>query len=316
MKAFKNTIQAAFLLAITLLSTVSLAQQQGMFTQYMFNGLAINPAYAGSHETLSLTALTRYQWVGIDGAPNTQSFSAHAPIKKEQIALGLQLFNDDIGVSKTFNMFAAAAYRINFDKTTLSLGLQLGFSSYKSNVSTLNPIWDNNDIALSEDVREPFKPNMGTGAYYYGDRFYLGLSLPTLFNATINSFEIEDTGLTYESGTSRRHVFLTGGYVFDLGHHFKLKPSGLIKYVAGAPIQMDINLNLLIDEVIWVGTSYRSGESLDFLLELQLTSSLRFGYAYDYILNDINMISSGSHELMLNYRIEFKKDRVTSPRYF
>ncbi|PIB35524.1 hypothetical protein BFP72_09035 [Reichenbachiella sp. 5M10] len=292
------------------------AQQQGMFTQYMFNGLALNPAYAGSQETLSLTALTRYQWVGIDGAPNTQTFSAHAPFKKDRIALGLQLYNDNIGVSNTFSTFVSAAYRINFEKATLSMGLQLGFSSYKSDVTALNPVFDLDDVALSENVHEPFKPNMGTGAYFYSDRYYIGLSLPTLFNSTINSFDIDDSNLTYKSGTSKRHTYLTAGYVFDLGTHFKLKPSTLLKYVAGAPIQFDINANLLIDEVVWVGVSYRNGESIDFLVELLITSDLRLGYAYDYTLNDLNNISQGSHELMLNYRIEFKKDNITSPRYF
>ncbi|UXP31767.1 type IX secretion system membrane protein PorP/SprF [Reichenbachiella agarivorans] len=319
MRKLKSNIipRLVILLCIMMTGASTYAQQQGMFTQYMFNGLAINPAYAGSHETLSLTALTRYQWVGFDGAPNTQSFSAHAPFKKDRIALGLQLYNDNIGVSQTFSTFVSAAYRINFEKSTLSLGLQLGFSSFKSDVTSLNPVYDFNDVALSQNVNEPFKPNMGSGAYYYySDRFYVGFSMPMMFNQTINSFDIDDSNLSYKSGQAKRHMFLTGGYVFDLNTHFKLKPSVLLKYVAGAPVSVDINTNLLIDEVLWVGVSYRNGESVDFLLELQITSGLRFGYAYDYILNDINNVSNGSHELMLNYRIEFKKDNITSPRYF
>ncbi|MBU2913171.1 PorP/SprF family type IX secretion system membrane protein [Reichenbachiella agariperforans] len=309
-------LRVALFLLMIMASGAVFAQQQGMYTQYMFNGLALNPAYAGSHETLSLTALTRHQWVGLDGAPNTQTFSAHAPLKKDQIAMGLQVYNDNIGVSQTFSTFVSAAYRINFEKATLSLGLQLGFSSFKSDVTSLNPVFDLNDVALSENVREPFKPNIGTGAYYYSDRYYIGFSLPTLLNSTINTFEIDDSNLTYKSGEAKRHMFLTGGYLFDLGTHFKIKPSALIKYVSGAPMQFDINANLLIDEVIWVGASYRINESIAFLLELNLTDDLRFGYTYDYTLNDLSNVSSGTHEIMLNYRVEFKKNNVTSPRYF
>lgn len=314
MNKVKLIVFALGLVIMTSLS--SYAQQQGMFTQYMFNGLALNPAYAGSHETLSLTAMTRYQWAGLDGAPNTQTFSAHAPVKNDQIALGLQLYNDNIGVSRTFTTNIAGAYRINFEKSVLSMGLQLGFSSYRSDVTTLNPVFDFNDVALSENVNEPFNPNMGAGLYWYSEKYYVGFSVPTLFNSTINSFDIEGSGLTYESGDSKRHMYLTGGYVFDLGTHFKLKPNGLIKYVHGAPIQIDINANLLINEVAWFGLSYRNGESISVLLELLITSDFRFGYSYDYILNDLKTISSGSHEIMLNYRIEFKKDKITSPRYF
>lgn len=286
--------------------------QQGIYSQYMFNGLALNPAYAGSDGTLSLTGLTRHQWVGIEGAPNSQTFSMHAPIKSKKIAVGMMLYNDKIGVSKTTSLYGSGAYLINFEKSTLSMGLQFGFTSFQYNYSDLENI-DQNDVAVSENINEPFKPNAGMGLYYYSKKHFVGFSLPTLINSTveINSSDIPNSA----SNIVTRHVFLTGGYSFTINHHLILTPSTLIRYVSGNPLHIDINANLEIDEVLHVGISYK-GESISGLFQILLTQSLRFGYAYDYGLTDLNTNHSGSHELMLNYRFEFKKDKLSTPRSF
>jgi type IX secretion system PorP/SprF family membrane protein len=287
-------------------------QQQGMFTQYMFNGLAINPAYAGSQESLSLTALARQQWTGLQGAPSTQTFSAHSPIKNEKVALGALFVNDKIGVIKQTGFHAAYAYRIQTRKATLSLGLQAGFTSYRAEFSPLF-VQDPNDPYFNNNNVNEFLPNFGTGAYYYSDRFYLGFSVPQLIN---NSYKKENNN-AFTGVLQVRHYFLTGGYVFDFNPSLKLKPNVLLKAVEGAPLAVDLNANLLLKEVVWLGLSYRSLQSLSVLLELQLTDQFRMGYAYDFATSaSPNNLRYGSHELMLQYRFAYSKTKLITPRYF
>ena len=287
-------------------------QQQAMFTQYMFNGLAINPAYAGSQESLSLTALGRQQWTGLDGAPSTQTLSVHSPIKNEKVALGALFVNDKIGVVRQTGFQACYAYRIQMRKGTLSLGLQAGFTSFRSEYSTLF-VQDPNDPYFNSNDINKFLPNFGTGAYYYSERFYLGLSVPQLVS---NSYKRESSN-ALSSVLQVRHYFLTSGYVFDINPSLKLKPSMLLKAVEGAPLALDLNANLLLKEVVWLGLSYRSFQSLSALLELQLTDQFRLGYAYDFATSSRQKgLTFGSHELMLNYRFAYTKTKVITPRYF
>ncbi len=284
------------------------AQQQVMYTQYMFNGLAINPAYAGSHETLSLTALAREQWTGIDGAPSTQTFSAHAPIKAKRIALGLLVLNDEIGVTSQTGAYASYAYKINFEqKGTLSMGISGGFTYFNaafSEVSQSDPSFGNADI-------QEFQPNVGVGFYYYTDRFFAGISTPQLLETTF------DQNNNDSDSKLLRHYFATAGYVIDLNSYLKFKPHALIKYVEGAPLQLDLNASVLFQEVIWLGVSWRSFDSLDGILQIQATPQFQIGYAYDFLTTtDLSRVNGGSHEIMLNYRFSFSKNKVVTPRYF
>lgn len=291
-------------------------QQQVMFTQYMFNGTAINPAMVGSHETLSFTALAREQWIGIEGAPSTQTFSLHAPLTKDKIALGALFMRDQIGVSTQNTFFAAYAYRINFDKGTLSMGLQAGFSDYRSNLVGLNPNNQNSiDQSIGNNLTGSFLPNVGTGVYYYARRFYAGFSVPLLLNNFIDE-DFGDIDAVVNRPDLERHYFGMFGFVFDLGPKMKVRPSTLIKMVDGAPVNVDLNVSFLFDEVIWFGLSYRSLESLSALIELQATKKFKLGYAYDFTVNNLNNFTTGSHELMLNYRFSFERDRIITPRYF
>lgn len=286
----------------------AMAQQQVMFTQYMFNGLAINPAYAGSQESLSLTALAREQWTGIEGAPSTQTFSAHSPFNQDKIGVGLLVLHDQIGLTEQTGVFGSYAYRIGFKNGhKLSMGLQAGFSHYNSRfsrVSSTDPAFAN------QDVRE-MKPNFGFGLYYTSNRMYIGASVPQLAE---NIFDRKNK----ESNINLvRHYFLTAGYVFDLNEALKLKPNLLVKAVEGAPVELDLNANLLIKEVIWVGVSWRSFDSVDALLQLQLTDKLQLGYSYDIATTAaLSSINAGSHELMLNYRLGLSKSKIITPRYF
>ncbi|MEQ8903722.1 type IX secretion system membrane protein PorP/SprF [Ekhidna sp.] len=298
-----------FILLIFGLSVSIHAQQQVMFTQYMFNGLVLNPAYAGSHESISLTALNRIQWVGIDGAPNTQTFSVHSPVPGKNIGLGAFFVRDNIGVTTQNNFFLSYAYRMQMSRGILSFGLQGGFSDTNVSYDDLG-IGDSN-LSGAEST---FKPNFGAGIYYLTDRFYAGASVPYIMR---NSSDDEGNSLQSDISTEQiQHYYITSGAVFDLSPLIKLKPSFLIKAVSGAPVEFDLNANVLFDDKLWLGVSYRSFDSIDLLLELQLNTQLRLGYAYDITTSDLRKVNSGSHEIMLNYRFVFAKSKIVTPRYF
>lgn len=289
----------------------SYAQQEAMFTQYMFNGLALNPAYAGSHESLSATLLFRDQWTGMPGAPSTQTFSVHSPIKNARIALGLQFIHDKIAVFDQYGVTGSYAYRIFTDKGTLSLGLQLGFTSYSADINSLTT-YVPNDPVFQGSVNKVM-PSFGAGIYYYTDRFYVGLSAPQLVTNSLTDDVIEIDA----DARQERHYFLTAGHMFPISRNVQLKPNVLIKAVEGAPLQMDLNLNALFSEVLWLGVSWRSLSDFDALIELQLTDQLLLGYSYDFAsTTDLARVNSGSHELMLNYRFRYSKNKVITPRYF
>jgi type IX secretion system PorP/SprF family membrane protein len=275
----------------------------------MFNSLPINPAYAGSHEHLSATVIARKQWLKIDGAPSTQTLSVHAPIYKSKMGLGLTAINDQIGVTSNTGLYGAYAYRIKFKKSILALGLQVGFTNYVSRYSQLEVRTPNDPAFASDDVRF-FLPNFGGGAYYYSDRYYIGFSVPHILDHLGNNTNVAHNALQYQ------HYFLTAGYVFDLSPQLKLKPSTLIRAVEGAPIQADVNATLMINDVLWIGLSYRTSTALVFITQVMLTDQLSFGYAYDAALNSIKTVSMASHEVMLNYRFVYFRKNVVAPRYF
>lgn len=294
------------MMLVALMTETVMGQQQVMFTQYMFNGLAINPAYAGHAGALSATALTRHQWVGVEGAPNTQTLSVHTPITKNKIAVGALIYRDQIGLTTETGLIGSYAYRINFGKGNLSMGMQFGFSDYRNNQANANQgsVLTPDDYANAQAT----KPNIGAGFFYSTERFYLGVSSPFLLN---NKIETADDPVE-----QIRHLYAMSGFVVDLNRHLKLKPSVLLKAVQGAPLEMDFSAMLLIEDRVWVGLAYRSFDSIDFLLELQLSSKFRLGYAYDYSVTALNTVNSGSHELMLNYILSFSRSRVITPRYF
>lgn len=283
------------------------AQQDPMFSQYMFNMLTVNPAYAGSRDVLSLTAMRRWQWVNIDGAPRTTTFSADMPIANERMGLGLIAYNDQLGVTKTNSAYLIYSYRIRMEKGTLAFGMQAGFSNYRSDLTSLRTT-DVSDDNLGSNVNKML-PNVGAGIYYNTDRFYVGISTPKLLNNKIGNDAVSNA-------IQKRHLFVMAGYVFHVSELFKLKPSVLGKYVEGAPLQLDGNLNLWFNDFIGLGASFRSGDALAAMLEIQATDQLRFGYAYDYALTKLNNYTSGTHEIMLRYELGFGKTKIITPRYF
>jgi type IX secretion system PorP/SprF family membrane protein len=286
---------------------VANAQQQVMFTQYMFNGLAINPAYAGSHETLSATALMRQQWTGLDGAPSTQTFSVHSPIRNQKMALGGLFLHDKIGLTSQTGAYLSYAYRISFlNGGKLSMGLQGGFTNYNAKFSLVSMT----DPSFQNNINE-WHPNIGAGLFYSTQRFYAGFSLPQLIQTDFDKANLDSDSKMV------RHYFATAGYVFDVNENLKLKPNLLLKYVSGAPLQIDLNANLLIKEIIWLGLSWRSFDSFDAIFQLQLSDRLQVGYSYDFATtSEIKRVNSGSHEIAILYRIPMKRDRIVTPRYF
>jgi type IX secretion system PorP/SprF family membrane protein len=298
-----------FIIFIVLLSSSkTFAQQQVMFTQYMFNQMGINPAYAGNHKTLSLTALAREQWTGIEGAPSTQTLSIHSPIKNQRLGVGLLFLHDKIGVTTQTGVYNAYSYSIPFrNGGSLAFGLQGGFITYNARYSLVS---DSDPTFATGDIKETH-PSFGAGVFYNTKRFYVGLSVPQLLQTTF------DRNNPDSDSKMVRHYFLTTGYVFKLDRHLKLKPNILIKAVSGAPVQFDLNLNLLMHEVLWVGLSWRSFESVDALLQLQVSKKLQFGYSYDFsTTTKLSRINGGSHEIMLNYRVIQKRSKIITPRYF
>ncbi|WP_247231671.1 type IX secretion system membrane protein PorP/SprF [Telluribacter sp. SYSU D00476] len=321
---------AMALLTLGVGSTEVLAQQDKMYSQYMFNMMALNPAYAGSRDVLSATGLYRNQWVNVDGAPKTMTFTLDAPINKERVGLGLQVYNDQIGLQNETGVFASYAFRIKVgDRSTLGLGLQAGAISFKWDLTEarLNP-GGTVDPAFATNISK-ILPNFGTGIYISNDKSYFGVSVPQLI---VNNLSDYDSG--EHRAKQRRHAYMMAGFVVGLSNSLKLKPSMLVKYANGAPLGFDGNINLWINDRLALGTSYRrnqystlqnsaemyTSDAVVGMLEVQLTDQFRIGYAYDMMLNGLRQsnlsINSGSHEVMLRYEFGFSKSKILTPRYF
>jgi type IX secretion system PorP/SprF family membrane protein len=298
---------------ITSFAGVLAAQQVATYSQYMFNGLAINPAYAGHHDALSATALGRFQNVGLKGAPNTQTFSAHSPLVNNKGSVGLLVIHDQLSVINQTGVHFSYAYRIPLNsnqrnQTKLSFGLQGGVSMYNAKYTELETR-DQNDPAFASDIRES-RPNIGAGLFLNNNDYYIGLSMPSMLN---NVFE---RGEDYETVYQSKPIILTGGYVFLINRMFKLKPNFLFKAIDNRPVEFDLNVNGLFDEVLWFGLSYKSSRQVVMMTQLQVTEQIQFGYSYTLSAGPIRVVELGTHEVMLNYRFWFNKKGVVSPRYF
>ncbi|WP_266364388.1 PorP/SprF family type IX secretion system membrane protein [Tellurirhabdus rosea] len=316
---------ATFLLLLAFVSPRGVqAQQDKMFSQYMFNMLALNPAYAGSRDVLSMTGLYRNQWGGIEGAPQTATFTIDAPVNRERVGLGLQVYNDRLGEWNETGAFASYAFRIKVgERSTLALGLQGGAVNVRwalSGVETGQP----GDPAFARDIVKTL-PNFGTGIFLSNDRSYLGVSVPQLLKNRLSDY---DSGPN--RAVQRRHAYAMGGFVIGLSPTLKLKPSTLVKYAEGAPLGIDGNLNLWIADRIGVGASYRrnqfntlgnyTNDAVVAMLEVQLSDQLRLGYSFDRMLNNLGRTKGGfgpqTHEIMLRYEFGFGKNKILTPRYF
>ncbi len=308
----KHLIKVCWIVLVLLISKSNFAQFDPMFTQYMFNELNINPAYAGSRDQISTTALIREQWVGLSGAPSTQTLSAHAPAMNKKLGVGLTVLNEAIGVSKRTGVNLNGAYRIPMDRNTLSFGLQLGMVSLRENLTDLNLLADNQ---FQINTGRRMAPNFGFGTYYQTPDWYLGLSIPRMVQ---NRLDVTSGTAKVQNKLNMKdwHYFVTAGLVQTLSPGVKLRPSAMMKAVSGAPVQLDLSCNALFNDVVWAGLAYRTKSSVSLLLGAQLTQQLRLGYAYDYSTKTIRDAVGGSHEIMLGFDFSFDKNKIVSPRYF
>ncbi|UPZ13631.1 type IX secretion system membrane protein PorP/SprF [Flavobacterium humidisoli] len=291
------------------------AQQDPEYTHYMYNMSVVNPAYAtGVPAMMNFGGLYRTQWVGAYGAPKTFTFFGHTAIN-DKIEAGISFLSDDIGdgAKKENNVYADFAYVLKLGgKNKLSLGLKAGFSSMQSNFNGFRFTDPQTDIAFSENINAT-KPNIGVGAYYFRDNLYVGLSAPNL----LKSKYIEEKSGVNAFGSEEIHTFLTAGYVFQLNNALKLKPAFMSKFVKGAPITLDVSANVLYNEKFEFGASYRIDDSVSALFNINVTPTLRVGYAYDYTLTNFGQFNSGTHEIMLLFDLDLLgKGFDKSPRFF
>lgn len=305
------------------LATAMFAQQDAQYTQFMFNKLAYNPAYAGSYETTCITCLYRTQWVGIEGAPTSITLGAHAPLMNRKVGVGLNLAYDDIGFTRRINASLAYSYRIKVGQGALALGVQGTLESLRVDWDEADPtqLFDN---SIPTGTPSKFAPNFGAGLYYNSERFYVGLSVPHILDTNID-FGADAVNTTAELiSNQERHYFLMAGVVVDLGEKVRMKPAFLAKYVQDAPFDADINLSFLFYDRVWLGATYRLGgssqkgfgESIDAVLQLYLTQQLKLGVAYDFTLSELADYSDGTFEVSLDYCFKYKKAKLINPRFF
>jgi type IX secretion system PorP/SprF family membrane protein len=288
------------------------AQQDPHYTQYIFNGLSLNPAYAGSRGTLSGMFFFRNQWTGFPGAPVTQSFSYHMPGAKQRAGYGISVMNDKIGYTQQQWITLSYAYIIPLgERAHLAFGLRGGAMNYRINYNRVEAN-DLQDPVITNNVRSLLMPNVGTGVYFSNDRLYAGLSMPHILNTPLVSQEPGRTAVA----RLYRHVYFTTGYVLGLHNRVQWKPSILVKYSPAAPVEVDVNLMAFVAQRLWVGASWRSRDAVAIMMDLQIARQFRIGYAYDYGTTPLRKYHTGTHEILLGFELSSKKSKMKSPRYF
>ena len=299
------------LLLITLFSVQLNAQQDPQYTQYMYNMNIINPAYTGTTEGLAVGALYRSQWVGLDGGPETFTFNIHSPVGK-QVGLGLSVISDQIGPVNETNAYVDFSYTIPVGNTTkLAFGLKGGFTFHDIGIaeSQINLI-DTGDPFFANAINET-TPNIGAGVYFYKpNKYYVSVSMPNI----LNGVHLDANGRNI--GSESEHLFAAAGYVINLSENFKLKPHALLKYAMDAPVSYDINANVFMYDLVEVGVGYRLEDSFSGMINFQVYDNLRIGYAYDAIRSDLDIVTNSSHEIFINFDLNFSKKVSRYTRYF
>ena len=313
----KRSIILLFIITSSLLivDTKVNAQTEPMYSQYMYNMLGVNPAYAGNREATSLNFFQRNQWIGLKGAPKTTSISIDQAAKDGKIGIGFQAYDDRLGVESAtgFNAILSSRVKVS-DKGILSGGISFGLMNYRITLNdVLNRYTPADPSFISSAKPSQWNPSVGIGIYYNTDKMYLGISTPSILRSRLAKYE------NFASGIQKMdnfHLFATAGFVYEINEEIKLKPSTMLKVVSGAPIEADINLNLWLKDLLGIGGSYRTGDAFVGMVEIQATDNLRFGYAYDMPFSPLKYFAKGSHEIMLRYEIGNFKTRIKSTRYF
>ena len=287
------------------------AQQDPHYTQYMYNMSVINPAYAGSKESLSGGLLYRKQWVEIEDAPTTGTFFIHSPVGRN-VGLGLSVITDKIGPVEENNIYGDFSYTLNLGgEHRLSFGLKAGATFHKVDFNTIYPtLPDVNDGVFAQGNPSKTFLNLGSGLFYHTDKYYVAFSVPNM----LKSKYLDYNGAQY--GSEVLHYFLTGGYVFDLNPNLKFKPFAMIKSSFNAPTSVDVSTNFLFNEKLELGATYRLEDSFGAMINFAITPSLKIGYAYDHIISDLKIVTSSSHEVILLFDLNFPKKVSRSSRFF
>ncbi|MBN4072091.1 type IX secretion system membrane protein PorP/SprF [Flavobacteriales bacterium AH-315-E23] len=295
MNMFKNInlhIGAIILLLTCSFITESSAQQTTLYSQYMFNPFTINPAYAGSRSAFSTVMLYRNQWLGMNGAPKSQSLSLHTPLEGKNVGLGFNVINDKIGPTNNLGIFGTYAYHLTIGPGKLSMALRAGTYRFQLDGTTIE--YKNTDKFDGASIAGSFIPSFDFGLYYYTKTLYGGLAILHLAGSEVNFDDVSDL-----STQLARHYMVNFGYAYIINRDFVLKPSMLMKYTANAPVNIDINMSVLMKQVFWLGVSYRTSKDLVIIAEFNITDILRAGYSYDLGLNSLQDFNNGSHELFI-----------------
>lgn len=312
-------MKAKYLIIALILASLNpvFGQQDPMFTQYMFNTLAINPAYAGSRQALNISALYRNQWNVIEGAPVTQTVFVHSPIPYTMSGAGLSVINDQIGPTRQMLIYGDYSYTMEFNKFNLALGLKAGANWIKTDITPLLTNenidysgYDLNDPAFDRIPSKKIAPDFGAGVYAYSSRWYLGASVPKIIETELVN------EATHAESKENRHYFFIAGAMLPMNPWLQFKPTAFLKATESAPMQLDVTASFLFAERILAGGMLRTQDSWGLLFMVEVTRGLRVGYSYDRPTTSLSTATNGAHELMISYDFIFNPDKIKSPRYF
>ncbi len=298
-------------LVFLLISFSAFAQQDPLFSQYMFNKLALNPAYAGSREILTIDLLDRYQWVGIEGAPRTFTVAAHMATRNNKVGLGVYAYRDALGPTINQGMMGTYAYRLLLGKGTLSLGLQAGIKYFDFDWMQMNV--EDPDYTFNPQDIQKIVPDANFGVYYQTNRFFAGLSSKQLLQNEYGQATV-DNKTTYTK--LLMHFYGMAGAAIPMDDKIIFRTSVMAKFVKNAPLQLDINASVLFGDIFWIGASYRTEKAIVFLTEFRISEKFRVGYSYDIYLNELQPHNKGSHEIRLGIDLDIYNSRMMTPRYF
>lgn len=297
-----------FIFALMLVGLVSYSQQDSQYTQYMYNTMNVNPAYAGSRGVMSVFGLHRTQWVGLDGAPVTNAVSINTPIENSNLGVGVSFINDRLGPTDENNISIDLSYSIKTSETyKLSFGVKGSADLFSFDSSKLNIYSSDNSL---QSYNNKFSPNLGAGAYFHSDNSYLGLSIPNFFETKHYS---DNDYVVYKE---KMNFYLIGGYVFDLSPNLKFKPAFLGKMVQGAPLQLDVSANFMLNDKFVLGAAWRWSAAASLMAGFQVNDGLFIGYGYDLDSTKLAHYNSGSHEIFLRFELFNRQSRIVSPRFF
>ena len=297
-----------FLILLMFTAFTGFAQQDAQYTQYMYNTININPAYAGSRGAMSIFAMHRTQWVGLDGAPVTNVASINTPLNDNNLGLGISFVNDKIGPTNETTISTDFSYTISTSETyKLSFGIKATANLFNLDISKLNPAEIDPSI---QNIENKFSPNIGAGLYLHSDKAYVGISIPNF----IESDRYDDNEIAIFK--ERINYYLIGGYVFDINSTLKFKPAVLTKMVIGAPLQVDLSGNFMFNEKFVVGVAYRWSAALSAMVGFQISDGMYIGYGYDRETTRLSNYNSGSHEIFLRYEIFKNNGKIITPRFF